>query len=219
MKSIVLLSGGIDSAVSLAWAKRNQYPILCLNFDYGQNSAAKEKLASERLAQYFEVDLNVVEVPLFKNILHNALVSDEKKALGLSSNEQDNKSNDLNSFRVSNRNGFFLNIAAAYAESLDAPLIIAGFNKDDADMFPRNSFQQVKDSINSQLEMSTLKELKVLCPTQNLSKEEIVNLGMKLELPFEHIWPCESGGDKLCTQCEGCLCYLKALHYNDLKRT
>lgn len=190
MKSIVLLSGGLDSAVSLAWAQRNQYPILCLNFDYGQRSAANERVASQKLAEFFEVDLNIVEVPFLKEIF--------------SSN-----------YFIPNRNGFFLHISAAYAESLDASLIVTGFSREEAEVLPDNSFKDVEAKDHT-LKMTTLTKVKVVCPTQNLSKKEIVNLGSKLEIPFKFIWPCYAAGDEMCGCCEGCQSYLRALQHNGL---
>ncbi len=189
MKSIVLLSGGLDSAVSLAWAQRNQYPILCLTFDYGQRAAANERLASKKLAEHFQVDVNIVEVPFLNELTGNS---------------------------ASSKNGFFLNIAAAYAENLDASLIIAGFSSEEARVFPDKSFEYIKAKDNT-LNMSTLSKVKVVCPTQNMSKEEIVNLGRKLEIPFEFIWACCQEGKKMCGSCEGCQGYIKALQHNGIK--
>ena len=218
MKSIVLLSGGLDSAVSLAWAQRNQFPILCLFFDYGQESAANERVSSKKMAEYFNVDLNIVEVPFLKDLTGDLTVCDDAEESASSTEEADIQPGPGHSHNGlhPNRNGFFLNIAAAYAENLDASIIVAGFSREEAGVFPDKCFKYVEAKDHT-LKMSTLSKVKVVCPTQNLSKEEIVNLGSKLEIPFEFIWICNSAGGKMCGECEGCQGYIRALQHNGLE--
>jgi 7-cyano-7-deazaguanine synthase len=55
MKSIALVSGGLDSLVSLAMARKDSDVILALNFDYGQKAAAREAKASEEIAKYYNI--------------------------------------------------------------------------------------------------------------------------------------------------------------------
>lgn len=214
MKCIVLLSGGLDSAVSLAWAKRNRYPILCLTFLYGQKAAHKEKEAATLLADHFQIDISVVEITFLKEITKTALVNDNLEVPNVSELEDEKEGRErAKKVWVPNRNGIFLNIAAAYAESLEAYNVIAGFNKEEALTFPDNSPEFIQ-AVNGSLEFSTLNKVKILSPTQTLNKEEIVTLGHKLDLPFDYIWSCYLGEEKMCGECESCQRLLRALKNN-----
>ncbi len=214
MKCIVLLSGGLDSAVSLAWAKRNKYPILCLTFLYGQKAAHKEKEAAVRLADHYQVDITVVEIPFLKEITKTALVNEDLEVPGALDLEDEEEGKErAKKVWVPNRNGIFLNVAAAYVESLEASIIIAGFNREEAVSFPDNSPEFIQ-AVNNSLEYSTLSKVKVISPTQNLNKEEIVTMGHKLDLPFGYIWSCYTGEDKMCGECESCQRLDRALGKN-----
>jgi 7-cyano-7-deazaguanine synthase len=113
---------------------------------------------------------------------------------------------------VPNRNGVFINLAAAFAESLEASLIITGFNAEEAATFPDNSPQYV-EAINEALSFSTQNQVQVFSPTQNLNKTEIVNLGLQLALPWELVWSCYKEGDsagRMCGECESCRRFMRA---------
>ena len=82
---------------------------------------------------------------------------------------------------VPNRNGLFINIAAAYADSYEFDYIIIGANKEEAKTFSDNSKQFIKD-INSSLKTSTNHDVKVLAPLINLDKNEIIKNINKIPL-------------------------------------
>ncbi|MCG9967637.1 7-cyano-7-deazaguanine synthase QueC [Pelotomaculum terephthalicicum JT] len=207
MKGIVLLSGGLDSAVSLACALRESDIVLCLTFDYGQRASQNEIKAAASLAGHYRLRHQVVEVPFLRDITGTALVKsdlelpepeitalDEKTAAGASAAQ----------VWVPNRNGLFINIAAAFAESNDAQLVVTGFNSEEAATFPDNSAGFVR-AINDSLYYSTLNHVGVVSYTQRLDKADILKLGIKMSVPFQHIWSCYRGGEKMCGRCESCL--------------
>jgi 7-cyano-7-deazaguanine synthase len=111
---------------------------------------------------------------------------------------------------VPNRNGVFIEIAAAHAESLGATRLITGFNKEEAVTFPDNSPQYVA-AVNRALLFSTANGVRVVSYTGALEKKGIVRLGRRLGAPLKHIWPCYEGGRAWCRRCESCLRSLRAL--------
>ncbi len=207
IKSIVLLSGGLDSAVSLAYALKETDVFLCITFDYGQRAAKRENLAAAALAGHYKLRHKIIELPFLKEITGSALVAHDKELpepgkVGLT---------DLNLSReaaasvwVPNRNGLFINIAAAFAEAFQCDQVITGFNCEEAVTFPDNSLEFV-NATTSALSYSTLNKVKVISYTQRLDKVDIIKLGMKLGVPFQYIWSCYRGGDKMCGRCESCL--------------
>ena len=111
---------------------------------------------------------------------------------------------------VPNRNGIFINIAAAWAETLNCQLVVTGFNAEEAVTFPDNSAAYVL-AVNEALSYSTANGVRVVSYTQRLNKIEIVQLGQRLGVPWQHVWSCYHGGEKMCGKCESCCRYFRAL--------
>ena len=61
-KSIILLSGGLDSVVSLALIKEKCSNIIGLTFNYGQKSYFAEKKAAEQIAQYYKIEHKIIDL-------------------------------------------------------------------------------------------------------------------------------------------------------------
>ncbi|TEB09984.1 7-cyano-7-deazaguanine synthase QueC [Pelotomaculum propionicicum] len=206
MKSIVLLSGGLDSSVALAQALRETDVALCLTFDYGQKSAAKEKKAAAALAAYYKTNHRVLELNFLKEITTSALVAGESvPEPGLFDLDDRAKSGaSAVMVWVPNRNGLFVNIAASFAEAYQCDIIVAGFNREEAATFPDNSREYVS-AANLAMSFSTLRRVRLVSYTQQLDKAEIVKLGLALGLPFQYVWSCYRGGEKMCGRCESCM--------------
>lgn len=217
MKSIILLSGGLDSAVCLAQAIQGTEVVKVLTFDYGQRSREKEKNAARNLCAHYKLDHEIVYLDYLKKLTKTALVDKDNPLPQPQQEELDDIAGKAQETArqvwVPNRNGLFINIAACYAESLGADLIISGFNREEAATFPDNSPQFIK-AINESLTYSVLQRVQVQSFTQDLDKKGIVALGLKLNLPFQYIWSCYEENDKLCGQCESCQRLKRALEAN-----
>lgn len=212
MKSVVLLSGGLDSTVSLAHATRESEVDLCLTFDYGQRAFSREKRAAAALADYYQVEHLVIDLPFIRAITSTALVRreldlPEPDRAGL--DDFESSSATAAAVWVPNRNGVFINIAAAFAESRHCGLVVTGFNREEAVTFPDNS-QDFVASASHALSFSTMNKVKVVSYTQRLDKVEIIQLGLKLGVPFNHIWSCYRDYDKMCGSCESCQRFKRA---------
>lgn len=206
MNSIVLLSGGLDSAVSLAMALKETEVAFCLTFDYGQCSAQKERESAAALAAHYNVGHRVVELAFLKEITKTALVACDRNIPEPDPGDLDDEIKSkiaAEAVWVPNRNGLFINIAAAFAESYGCEIIITGFNREEAAAFPDNSTEFVC-AANRALSYSTLNKVKLISYTQALDKIEILKLGMELKLPFQYIWSCYRGEEKMCGRCESC---------------
>ena len=205
MKAVAVLSGGLDSTVSLAAAARKLEVVLALTFDYGQRAATREREASAKIAKRYRIPHRVIALPWLAGITGTALV--DRKAR-LPKNEMSVRS--AKAVWVPNRNGVFLEIAAAHAESLGAKRIITGFNREEAATFPDNSKAYVT-AVNRALSFSTANGVEAVSFTADLDKRGIVRLGRRLGAPIELVWPCYEGGRRWCGSCESCLRSLRAL--------
>ncbi|MCL4441043.1 MAG: 7-cyano-7-deazaguanine synthase QueC [Firmicutes bacterium] len=213
MSSIVLLSGGLDSAVSLAQALREGKVKLCLTFDYGQRAAAREAAASAGLAGHYGLDHRVIELPFLRSITSTSLVNLNEAVPEPGEGDLDSYDKSTESAKsvwVPNRNGIFINIAAGFAESMGAGQVVTGFNAEEAKTFPDNSAAYLQ-AAGQALYYSTLSGVRGLSYTMMLNKTGIVKLGRRLGVPLAIVWPCYYGGEKLCGRCESCKRYLRAL--------
>lgn len=216
--AIILLSGGLDSAVSIAYAKKSGINFAkALTFDYGQKAFEKEYNASKQLALHFGIELECIKLDWLKNITHTALVSsdevpdiDSKK---LDDTETANKT--MKSVWVPNRNGLFINIAAAYADSFGYDYIVIGANKEEAATFSDNS-QKFIDDTNEVLKTSTNHDIKVLAPLIDFNKQEIVQKAIELNVPLNLINSCYNNTQGHCGHCESCKRLKRALEQNNL---
>lgn len=209
-KSVVLLSGGLDSVVSLGLVREEYNVELALTFDYGQKSAADEIKASEKIAEYYSIRHQVIVLDWLKNITGTALVSEKEVPSGV---QLDNPEQSAKLVWVPNRNGLFLNIAGCFADAQNFTHIIIGANKEEGATFPDNT-QDFIDSVNREFEYSTLKRPKVIAPLINSDKNDIVRLALEHGIPLEYVRSCYKGGEKHCGVCESCTRLKNALLYN-----
>lgn len=212
-KSIVLLSSGLDSTVNLLAALKEGDVVLALTFDYGQKAAKKEIEKSKALCQKYNVPHQVIELPFFKKFTKTSLIAQDQEIpragdVNIHSQEQSLKTADR--VWVPNRNGIFLNIAAGFAEGLQADAVVPGFNAEEAATFPDNS-QEYQRRLEESFALSTQNKIKVKCFTVNMDKAEIIKWGMELGLNVKDIWPCYFAGEVICEECESCLRFKNAL--------
>ncbi|QGT99274.1 7-cyano-7-deazaguanine synthase [Candidatus Syntrophocurvum alkaliphilum] len=190
MNAIVLLSGGLDSVVSMLIARKYCKILKAITFDYGQIAKEKEISASEDICKMYNIDHKIVELPFMKEDIKSGLIQ--------------NKKLDTNNIWVPNRNGLFINIAACYAETIQANWVICGFNAEEAVDFPDNSTEFI-DNINKTLSLSTNNKVKVKSFVKDMNKEEIIKKAHKLGLKMFDIWSCYLGNEIPCGQCPSCI--------------
>lgn len=206
--AIILLSGGLDSLVSLGMVKNNYNNILALTFDYGQKSVKDEIEASRRICEYYEIKHEVIKLDWLKNITKTSLVSDDEIPVDVEDFEKSMKA-----VWVPNRNGLFLNIAGCYADSFGFDEIIIGANKEEAETFSDNTKEFI-DRVNAEFEYSTSVKPKVLAPLINYNKNDIVKQALQNKIPLELVRSCYAGGEKHCGKCESCMRLKNALLAN-----
>lgn len=215
-KSIILLSGGLDSLVSLGLSNKEYNIQLALTFDYGQKSVEREIAASKKICEFYGIEHKIIKLDWLKEITQTSLVSEKEIPLttlnDLSSDEFVTKS--AASVWVPNRNGAFLNIAASFADSYGYDYIIFGANKEEGTTFPDNT-QEFIDKINAAFEYSTQKQPKVVAPLINLAKNDIVKAATENNVPLELTRSCYSTQEKHCGVCESCVRLKRALEANN----
>ncbi len=213
MRSISLLSGGLDSVVATTAAAREGPVVLALTFDYGQRAAPAEIRAARAVCGELGIRHRAIELPWLAEVTTTALVDRTAALPALSADELDDAAKTHASAAavwVPNRNGVFISVAAAFAESLGCEAVVCGFNAEEGQTFPDNT-PEFAAAATAALAYSTLSQVRVVSPTQSLTKVEIVALGRRLGAPLAHAWSCYEPGPEPCGRCESCLRSARAM--------
>jgi 7-cyano-7-deazaguanine synthase len=193
VKSVLLFSGGLDSTVLLADRLDRGEKVTAVSFDYGQTHRGKELAAAKAIANHYGVEHRIVGMSSV--VLPSALTG---------SYEIPNHTADKpDSTTVPARNMIFLSIGAAIAESEGAKILLFGANLDDHKGFVdcRPAFI---DDMRSAIELGTDSAVTLSTPYLYLSKQQIVQRGVKLGAPMDLSWSCYRGGDEPCLNCGAC---------------
>lgn len=214
-RSVVLLSGGLDSAANLAFACEYDDPILAITVRYGQRAQDREVAAARSLCGYYGTEHKVLELPWLGALGGSSLTESTMELPELKQDQLDDREvteKTAKSVWVPNRNGILINAAAAFAERVGANRVVVGFNAEEAATFPDNSEEFLKRATRA-LEYSTSNQVAVYCYTTAWNKKQIVRelRGLKKNFPFERLWSCYLGGEKPCGKCESCQRQARAL--------
>jgi len=205
VKAVAVLSGGLDSTVSVALARRAGVRFVrALFFDYGQRARIRERAASRAVARHYRIPWREIALPWLAGVTSTALVRGGVPRVAEA--ELDNlraAKRSAAAVWVPNRNGVFLNIAAAVAEGLGAKLVVTGFDREEARTFPDNSAAFIR-AANAAFRYSTANGVRVKSFVNALDKRQIVARGRAAEAPLDLVWSCYEGRAKPCGRCESC---------------
>jgi len=215
-KAVVLLSGGLDSAVTLAAAINSGEEPIALSFRYGQKHT-KELDSAKAVCDHYKIEHRIINIDLssFKSSL-----TDGGKEVPLDRKGKLHES--IPTTYVPARNIIFLSIAVGVAESTDADSIYIGANSVDYSGYPDcrpEFFKKYEEMISAGTKAGIEgRPIKIRTPILNLSKEEIIKKGMELGSPLHLTWSCYKGGEKACGRCDSCKLRLNGFReagYND----
>lgn len=215
-KSVIVLSGGLDSTYNLLKALETSEVILALTFDYGQRAKDREITTAIALCRSYGISHQCIELPWFSFFTQTALVvrhQDLPQGKELSLDDIKTSTESAQRVWVPNRNGIFINVAAGFAEGLNADAIVVGFNREEAATFPDNSAEYVS-AATSALTYSTANSVKIICHSIEKTKTEMVAELKALNFDFASVWPCYQGFQRPCGVCESCERYARALKNN-----
>ncbi len=209
-KNIVLFSGGIDSTTALYWSLHGTKQTTALTFDYGQKHAV-EICAAQRIAENLAISLSICRVDL-EQIGGSALTDSSVSIPQFENVSQVRKGIPVT--YVPFRNGIFLSLAAAWAETRNITAIVCGFNIIDSPNYPdtRKPFvEAMENAINSGTSASMgRKKIRILVPFLNMKKSAIIKVGLALGADYSYSISCYQGSEIPCMKCSSCLLRQKA---------
>jgi 7-cyano-7-deazaguanine synthase len=200
-RSVVLLSGGMDSCVCAALAARDSEPA-ALHITYGQRTAERERWAFERICDHLGIKRRMAIRNESLGLIGGSALTDNNidvpeagKKIGA----------DIPVTYVPFRNAHFLSAAVSWAEVLDAEKIYIGAVEQDSSGYP-DCRPEYYRAFNAVIKAGTREgKIQIATPLIALRKVEIVRLGIELGAPFDLTWSCYSREDKACGVCESCV--------------
>lgn len=208
-KAVILLSGGLDSTVTLHMAKSEGYELYALSFNYGQRHD-RELQSARKVAQAAGVKEHQV-VNMALDLWGGSALTDNTIAV----EEGNADRTDIPVTYVPARNMVFLSVAASYAEAIGARHIFIGVSQVDYSGYV-DCRQEFIDAMQAAINKGTVcgadnnDPITVHAPFVNKTKAEEITLGMALGVDFGLTWSCYQGGDKPCGTCDSCLLRAKA---------
>lgn len=199
-KAICILSGGMDSTLASYMAKNEGYEIIAVHFNYGQRTQDRELKAFRDICDDLKIlEKYEIDIPFFTQIGASAL-TDKNIDVPTGGIEAG-----VPITYVPFRNGIFLSITAAIAEKEGATAMYIGVVQEDSSGYPdcTDSFiNDMKKAINQGTKEDT--HIDILTPLVHLSKAEIVQEALRLNVPLEHTWSCYKEETEACGVCDSC---------------
>jgi 7-cyano-7-deazaguanine synthase len=203
--SIVLVSGGLDSAVTAALAAR-EGEIATLHVNYSQRTEARELQAFTEIADFFNVEKRLIaDISYLKDIGGSALFAGGPQV------PEGNLSNtEVPATYVPFRNAHLISIAVSWAEVLGAESIYIGAVEEDSSGYPdcrKEFFTSFEDTVR--LGTTGATKIVIKTPLIEMKKSEIVKEGLRLGAPLNLTWSCYSDSELACGKCDSCLLRLR----------
>jgi 7-cyano-7-deazaguanine synthase len=218
--AVVLLSGGLDSATSLAAAMNEGFDCHALTFDYGQNHRC-ELESARNVAEFFGLGTRHRIVTLDKNLfLGSSLTGTGEIPINRGMSEM---CEGIPSTYVPARNTVFLALALAYAEQIGAFDIVIGVNAVDYSGYPdcRPEFISAFEHLANLATKAGVsgKQFHIHTPLLTLKKTEIIKLGLSLGVDYSLTWSCYNpkSGIHPCGKCDSCQIRQKAFEELGIK--
>lgn len=212
-KALVMLSGGLDSATCLYWAKEKYCDVSAITFNYF-GRLVQEKRAAARLVKAAGIkNLIEIDLPFVKEAGDFFFYDRHFKNPG--------SDGGWSSSYVPARNMIFYSIAAHHAEYLDAKWIIGGHNLHDVKFF-KDASKNYIDKLNWLFKEGCLlcndgQAYQILLPLAEMNRKQIIKLAINLKAPIELTWSCHREGSVHCGKCYACRQRLEAFDLLGLK--
>lgn len=203
-RAVVLLSGGLDSATCLYWAKNKGYALDALTVHYGQRHD-RELRSARRLARAAGARLHAltIDLPWLKT---SSLVDKKKRLPNLPLSKIG--SGGVPSTYVPGRNTIFTALGVSLADAVGARCVVIGANALDYSGYPdcRPEFYRAFGDVArlGTRRGDEKKTLRIETPLVRKDKAGIVRAALRLKVPLRWTWSCYSGGKKPCGFCDSC---------------
>ena len=198
--AVVVASGGLDSCVTAALAKKTN-ELALMHVQYGQRTMLRELQSFQSIAKNLNARKTIVFQMTHFSAIGGSSLTDQNLAIRLSGIEKQG----IPQTYVPFRNANILSAAVSWAEVIGAKKIFIGVNSLDSSGYP-DCRPEFIDAFNAAVKKGTRPDsnIVVTAPLLDKTKMEIVQLGVKSLAPIEKSWSCYKDSDIACGICDSC---------------
>ena len=199
LKTVVVLSGGLDSTTLLYHLRAEGHEVKALTINYSQRHA-REIACAQKICAELGIEHRLVELPGLVSVLGNNALTNTN--IDVPTGEYQNGTIQVTT--VPNRNMIMLSVAIGWAASMDFNGVAFGAHTGEHTNYP-DCKPPFADAMNVAAQVCDWNPIAVYSPFIDWSKGQIVARGIDLGVPFEKTWSCYEGGDEPCGKCSTCL--------------
>jgi len=187
MKTVISVSGGMDSVTLLHKLVKEGKEVYALSFDYGQVHKKELKMA-EYQCKLLGVPHKIVDITFLKDLLPSALTGTAEVPQGHYESES------MKQTVVPFRNSILASITLGYAAGIGAQEVALGVHAGDHFIYPDCRPVYI-EALKNLAKVGDFKEIDIYTPYLNITKIEILAEGVKLGVDYSQTWTSYSSGD------------------------
>lgn len=202
MKTLVVLSGGADSATLAYHLIATGHELAAVSFDYGQRHK-RELESAAAIAAVLDVPHEVLQIPGLGKLLKGSALTDGAVAVPHGHYEEESMRQTV----VPNRNTIMLSLAWGIACVSDCDNVALGVHAGDHYIYPdcRPTYVlQLEKALRLGTEGHRKEGLRLIAPFLEMTKADIIARGIQLSVPYQKTWTCYEGGARPCGKCGSC---------------
>jgi len=205
--AICLVSGGMDSLVSLAIAKKDHENVAVIHLNYGQKTQAKELACFHKICEHYQIPMKwqkIIDLGFLQQIGGSSLTDQLINVTDFAGDDSH-----IPSSYVPFRNTHIIALAVSWAEVIGAKFLYIGAVEEDSSGYPdcRKSYYE---AYNKLIQEGTKDgDIKIITPVIELKKSQIVQKAIELKAPLNLTWSCYAKEDKACGVCDSCALRLR----------
>ena len=203
--AVCLVSGGMDSLVSVALAQAEGHSLAFLHLNYGQKTERRELACFTQIADHYHIPqekCKVVDIAFLKEIGGSSLTDPRMEVRP--EQEQKQEEEGIPDTYVPFRNTHIIAVAVSWAEVIGATKIYIGAVFEDGPGYPdcRPGYYR---AMNALIEEGTKEGgIEVVTPIIHMDKAQIVQKAVELKAPLHLTWSCYAREDRACGICASC---------------
>lgn len=211
MRSVIIVSGGMDSVTLLHDVHSQGDEIYAITFDYGQRHK-KEIGCAKWNCDKLNIPHKIIPLSVLNEIAPSSLTRTDTD---VPEGEYDGEN--MKQTVVPNRNMVMLSLAASYAIGIGATKLYYGAHSGDHTIYP-DCRPEFVAAMNKVLSLCDWHQIELVVPYLDGNKETILKRGYELGVDYAYTWTCYNGREKACGKCGSCderLAAFKAIGQND----
>lgn len=209
-KSVIILSGGMDSTTLLYDIVKKGHQVFAISFDYGQKHKRELEMA-KATCEALRVQHNIVDLNVLNQLAPSALTRED-----IDVPEGHYTDNNMKKTVVPNRNMVLLSLATSYALSVGADNLFYGAHAGDHDIYP-DCRKEFIDKMREVIKICDWDTVELQAPFWDIDKGDIAIRGTKLKVDYSLTHTCYKGKEIACGKCGACVERLEAFEKAKVK--